>query len=76
MRQNGRFAQFKDGLLRVSRSFDRARLPIGFAILGAALVGLFFWNIAAGSVSLSFAEVADGKFDVRTDMTTVCTYQD
>lgn len=71
MRQNGRFAQCKDGVLRISRSFDRARLPVGFAFLGAALVGLFFWNIAAGSVSLSFAEVADGLFHADSPFRTI-----
>lgn len=60
MQKTDRTVQFKDGVQRVCRSLDRVRLPIGFAFLGAALIGLFFWNIAAGSTLMTLSEVFDG----------------
>lgn len=39
---------------------QQARLWIGFALLFVALCGFAFWNIAAGSTSMSLSEVFDG----------------
>lgn len=41
---------------------QRTRLTLGFAFLCAALIALMFWNIVAGSASLSLSEVFDGLF--------------
>ena len=69
MRQ--RLSQWKNGILRACRAIGRARLPIGFAILGAALVGFAFWNIAAGSGSMSLADVFDGLLYTDSPFRTV-----
>ncbi len=39
------------------------RRTLGFALLCAALLALVFWNILAGSASLSASEVFDGLFN-------------
>ena len=39
---------------------QQARLWIGFALLFVALCGFAFWNIAAGSTTVSLSEVFDG----------------
>ena len=48
------------------RGFDRARLPIGFAILLVLLLLLTVVNIAAGSVTIPLSGVLDGLFDMKS----------
>ena len=51
---------------RNAASAQRIRLTLGFALLCAALIGLLFWNIVAGSASLSVGEVFDGLFNPQS----------
>lgn len=56
------FGRVKAALLAVWHFAGRYRLPIGFSLLGVAVIVFALWNVAVGTTKYSAAQVLDGLF--------------
>jgi iron complex transport system permease protein len=65
-RKTGFFGRIKAVLSAFCRFLDRARLPVGFTVLGVLLILFALWNIAVGSTKLTAGQVLDGLFNVES----------
>jgi iron complex transport system permease protein len=62
MQANERSGGFRAAITRIGRSLDAVRLPLGFALLFAALLLLAFWSLVAPTEQMSVSDGLDGLF--------------
>ena len=73
MRSNGRSGKIGAAFAGIGRVFDAVRLPLGFAVLLAALFGFAFWNLVAGTQATSVSDAIDGLFNPQSPYRVIVT---